>query len=173
MSNILTFTVRPDSHFYTDYFEAKAEKQKFHDIAVPFLEKHGIEGGFYIAEFLAIEGTSEQREKFSGQLLKKPDHQGFYRFYKKSPIEKAWESEVAAKINFKVLEKCDHWYFGFINAGKYKLWDWKGTIYGYLENKYANVIQLDERWMSPIKVSEYYSAIEAYEDEAKQEKEDE
>lgn len=80
MSNILTFTVKPDSQFYTDYFGAKTEKKKFHDIAVPFLEKHGIEGSFYIAKFLAIEGTSEQREKFSGQLLKKTRSPGILLF---------------------------------------------------------------------------------------------
>lgn len=168
MQNILTFTVKPDSQFYSDYFRAQAEKKRFHDIAVPFLKKHGIEGSFYLSKSLSVKATKEQREKFSGQLLKNSDKQGFYYFKAKSPIEKEWESEVAAKINFKALEKCNFWYFGFIDSGSYSLWDWNGTIYGYLENKHVNDIPPDESWMCPIKVSEYYAAIEAYENEMRQ-----
>lgn len=172
MSNILTFTVKSESQFYADYFASKAEKDHCRNLAIPFLDKYEIEGKCYMAEFLAIEPTGRDMKMHGTQMLKNPDRNGVHRFKRNSPVEKAWESEVAAYVNFRVLEKCDLWFFDFINAGKYKLWDWNGTIYGYLENKYTNDIQMDESWMQPIKVSEYYSAIEAYEDEVKREKED-
>lgn len=170
MSSVLTFKVNPNSKFYDDYFNAKAESQKFRSIAIPFFEKYGIKGSYYQSKFLAINVDKESREKLRLHLLKSPDRQGFYHFRKNSSIEKEWENEVTSKIDFGVLEKCDFWYLTFINAGRYKMWDWNGTIYGYLENKYDNGIVPDESWMRPMKLSEYYSIIEAYEEEMKQDK---
>lgn len=167
MSYILTFTVKPESQFYADYFEAKAEKKRFRDHAIPFLLKYGIEGKCYMANFLALVPTDRDIKMYGTQILKTPDRNGITRFKRNSPVEKAWESEVAAHANFPVLEKCDLWQVEFITAGKYTLWDWNGTIYGYLENKYDRDIIPNERWMQPIKVSEYYAAVEAYEDEVK------
>ncbi|MGM9627905.1 MAG: hypothetical protein ACI3V4_07430 [Faecousia sp.] len=167
MSYILTFTVKPESRFYADYFAAKAEKKHFRDLAIPFLEKHGIEGDAYMAEFLAINPTDRDVERWGTHILKNHDSRGYHRFRKYSPIEKEWESDVAAKVNFQVLEKRDLWFFDFIEAGMYKLWDWNGTIYGYLENRCYRDITPNESWMQPIKVSEYYAAVEAYEDEVK------
>ena len=164
MSYILTFTVKPESQFYAEYFASKAEKKRCRDLAIPFLEKYGIEGKCYMADFLAIEPTDRDVKMYGTQILKNPDRKGIRRFKRNSPIEKAWESEVAAHVNFNVLEKCDLWFFDFIEAGMYRLWDWNGTIYGYLENKYDRDIIPNERWMQPIKVSEYYAAVEAYED---------
>lgn len=167
MSRILTFTVKPESKFYADYFAMRAEHDRFHDVAVPFLKERGIEGRFYQTPFLAIDPDEETLQRYRNQLRKNPDSQGFYHFLKKSDTEKAWESEVAAKINFSVLDSLDLWYFDFIKSGCYHLWRWNDTIYGYLESKGDCDITPDESWMQPIKVSEYYAAGEAYEEEKK------
>lgn len=167
MSSVLAFTVKPESKFYADYFAVKKEQKRFHDIAVPFLKERGVEGQFYQTPFLAIAPDEDTLQKYRAQLRKNPDSHGFYHFLKKSDLEKAWESEVSAKIDFTVLRALDFWYFDFISSGRYAIWSWNGTIYGYLENKYASDIEPNESWMQPIKVSEYYAAVESFDEENK------
>lgn len=167
MSSALAFIVKPESKFYADYFAVKKERKRFHDIAVSFLKERGIEGQFYQTPFLAIAPDEDTLRKYRAQLRKNPDSHGFYHFLKKSDLEKAWESEVSAKIDFSVLNALDFWYFDFIESGYYAIWSWNGTIYGYLANRYDRDIVSNESWMQPIKVSEYYAAIEAFEEEKK------
>ena len=54
MSFEIAFKVKRDSEFYRKYFEAKEERQKFRGLAVPFFEKHGIDGRFYQSKTLGV-----------------------------------------------------------------------------------------------------------------------
>ena len=163
MSNILTFTVNPDSKFYANYFTAKEHRQKFRELAIPFLKNLGIKGAYYQSKTLAVNISKEDREKFADQMVKTKDKQGFFKFKAKSPIQKAWEDEVCSKVDFRKMELVDFWFLDFIKSGKYKTWDRDGVIYGYLENKFdADIVPAD--WMNVIKVSEYYAAVEDYEE---------
>ena len=159
----IAFKVKHDSEFYKQYFEAKEERDKFKGLAYPFFEKYGIDGRFYQSKTLGVKITREQREKFADQIRKNPDRNGFYSFKVKSPIEKEWEETVTAHIDFKRLEQVDLWWLSYIFCGKYSLWDLDGEIYGYLEDSYEKDIKLDG-FMEQIKISEYYAAIERYED---------
>jgi hypothetical protein len=163
MAYKVAFKVKHDSGFYEKYFDAKEEKVKFKELALPFFEKHGIDGRFYMTKSLAVKIPKEQREKNAEHLRKNPDGQGFYWFKKKSPIQKEWEETVTAPIDFKRLEQVDLWWLSYIFCGKYSLWDHEGEIYGYLEDSYEKDIKLDD-FMEQIKISEYYAAIERYED---------
>lgn len=163
MAYKIAFKVKRDSDFYAKYFDAKEEKVKLKDLAVPFFEKHGIDGRFYMNKSLAVKIPKEQREKFETHLRKNPDRQGFYWFKKNSPIEKEWEETVAVHIDFNRLEKVDLWWLAYILCGKSSLWDMDGEIYGYLEDSYEKDIKLDD-FMEQIKLSEYYAVVERYED---------
>lgn len=164
MSNILTFIVKPESKFYTNYFAAKEERQKFRELAIPFLRNLGINGSYYQSKTLAVKIDKEEREKFADQMVKTKDKQGFYKFKAKSPIQKEWEENICSKIDFRKMELIDLWFLDFIHSGKYKTWDRDGVIYGYLENRYDADIIPDESWMNVIKISEYYTAVEDYEE---------
>jgi hypothetical protein len=171
MSNILTFTINHNSKFYSNYFTAKEERQKFRGFALPFFEKHGIDGSYYQSKTLAVKIDKEERERFADQMVKTKDNQGFYKFKAKSNMQKAWEDEVCSKVDFRKMELVDFWFLDFIKVGKYKLWDRNGVIYGYLENKYdCDIIPAD--WMNVIKVSEYYAAVEDYEEYLKKQEEE-
>lgn len=163
MAYEIAFKVKPDSDFYAKYFDAKEEKMKFKELAVPFLRKHGIDGSFYITKSLAVKIQKEQREKLATHIRKNPDKQGFYWFKKKSPIKKEWEETITNHIDFKRLEAVDLWWLSYIFCGKYSLWDQDGEIYGYLKDSYEKDIKLDD-FMVQIKISEYYAAVERYED---------
>lgn len=163
MAYNIAFKVNHESDFYAKYFDAKEEKVKFKELAVPFFKKHGIDGRFYMVKYLAVKIPKEQREKLAIHIKKNPDRQGFYWFKKKSPIEKEWEETVTAHIDFGRLEQVDLWWLSYIFCGKYSLWDLDGEIYGYLEDNYEKDIKLDD-FMVQIKISEYYAAVERYED---------
>lgn len=163
MAYKIAFKVKPESDFYAKYFDAKEEKVKFKELAVPFFKKHGIDGRFYMIKSLAVKIPKEQREKLAIHLRKNPDAHGFYWFKKKSPIEKEWEEMVTKHIDFKRLEQVDLWWLSYIFCGKYSLWDLDGEIYGYLEDSYEKDIKPDD-FMVQIKISEYYAAVERFED---------
>ena len=65
------FIVDKDSKLYKEYFEAQAEKQKMHDLARMFFEKHDLLNdhlGYRMIENLALQLTPEQEEKYKTQL---------------------------------------------------------------------------------------------------------
>lgn len=162
----MAFKVKHDSEFYAMYYEAKDERTKFKALAVPFFEKYGIDGRYYQTKSLAVDIPSEQRQRFAEHLRKQPDRQGFYWFKKKSPIGKEWEDTVTARVNFDRLEQTEFWWLPYISTGKYLLWDMDGEIYGYLESRgYGDIAPGD--YMEPMKLSEYYAAVEKYEDRRK------
>lgn len=124
----IAFTVKHDSDFYRKYFDAKEEKIKFKELAIPFFKKHGIDGRFYMTKHLAVKIQKEQREKLAINIRKNPDSHGFYWFKKKSPIEKEWEETVTNRIDFNRLEQVDLWWLSYIYVGKYSLWDLDGEM---------------------------------------------
>ena len=65
----VAFQVVYESSLYNKYFQAMAEKQKFHEAAKSFFEKHGLLDnlGYYQEEYLALQLTDEQRERFADQ----------------------------------------------------------------------------------------------------------
>lgn len=158
----IAFTVNPDSELYNKYFEAKKEKQHFHDLARMFFEKYDLldSGGYYQSRSLGLELNAEQKKRFAEQLKKDDDKNGISIFKKKSPMQKAWNEEVTSKVNFEVINAIGFWYFDFINCGSYNFWDNNGIVYGYLKDTYKEEIQLAD-YMTEIKMSEYYSVIES------------
>ena len=157
----VAFTVNKESQFYKNYFLAKEERQKFHELAKAFFKKHDLfePKKYYQTEFLGLELTAEQKALYADQIKKNDDENGMTRFKKRSPMQKSWEEDVVSKVDFDVIKKLNFWWFEFIAHGSYSLWDHDGVIYGYLKDRYKEEIKLAD-YMTEIKMSEYYMAIE-------------
>ena len=156
------FKVTHGSKLYNEYFEAQAEKQKMHDLARVFFEKHDLlnEGLSYrMIESLAMQLTPEQEEKYKTQLKKTEDADGIRYFKKASPMYKEWYETVSSKVDFNTIDRLWCWYFPYISKGRYALWHQGEDLYGYLSDKYKEKIALSE-YMEPIKMSEYYRVQE-------------
>jgi hypothetical protein len=156
------FRVAEGSKLYVEYFEAHAEKQKMHDLARLFFEKHDLinDGlGYRMIEPLALQLTPEQKEKYRSQLKKLEDANGICYFKKYSPMYQEWLREVASKVDFNVIDKLWCWYWPYINQGSYALWHHGDELYGYLSDKHKEKIELSD-YMKPIKMSEYYAVQE-------------
>ena len=156
--------VKPGSKFYTDYFRAKEERQKFHELAKAFFKKHDLfePKKYYQTELLGLELTADQKKFYADQIKKKDDENGMTIFKKRSAMQKSWEKYVVSKVDFDVIENPKFWWLEFISCGSYSLWDHDGVIYGYLKDRYKEEIKLAD-YMTEIKMSEYYMAIEATE----------
>lgn len=161
----ITFKVNKNSEFYKRYFDAKAERQKLHDYAREFFAKYDLinTGEYYQEEFLALQLTDEQKKRFEGQIKKNEDKNGMTYFKKKSVMQKEWTENVISKVNMKIAHDCRIWYWSYIMSGEYSLWDKDGEIYGYLMDKYKDRIELSND-LIPIKMSEYYTVKESFED---------
>lgn len=159
----IAFVVKPDSEFYNKYFKAKEEKQHFHELARNFFEKNDLldSGEYYQTGFLGLKLNAEQKKRFAEQLKKYDDENGMSIFKKKSPMQREWNENVTSKVDFEIIDAIKFWYFSFINHGSYNLWDYNGSIYGYLKDNYKEEIQLAD-YMTEIKMSEYYSVIESF-----------
>ena len=158
----IAFKVKTGSQFYTDYFRAKEEMQKFHELAKAFFKKHNLfePKKYYQTEFLGLELTADQKKFYADQIKKNDDENGMTIFKKRSAMQKSWEEDVVSKVDFDVIEKPKFWWFEFISSGSYSLWDHDCSIYGYLKDNYKEEIKLAD-YMTEIKMSEYYMAIEA------------
>ena len=115
---------------------------------------------YYQTKFLGLKLNGEQKNRFAEQLKKYDDENGMSIFKKKSLMQKAWNEEVTSKVNFEVIDAVKFWFFCLINSGSYNLWDYNGSIYGYLKDDYKEEIRLSD-YMTEIKMSEYYSVIES------------
>lgn len=157
----VAFTVKPGGEFYNKYFKVKKERQRFRDLARVFFKKYDLVdvNVYYQAEVLGLKLNAEQKNKFAKQLKRYDDKNGVSIFKKRSPMQKAWNEEVTSNIDFKIIDEIRFWYFSLINCGSYNLWDYNGNIYGYLEDRYKNEIELPD-YMTEIKMSDYYSALE-------------
>ena len=159
MKNEKAFKISPASDFGKRYTAAKEQRQTFRTLAKYFANKHfGVEKMSYVQSqtlYCDIETP--------GQVCKHKV-QGFWKYRKDSEMQKAWTEEVVSKINFDTLDWLLFWHWDYIDKGSYSLWDYDGTIYGYIEDttKEPNVPKGSEE----IKMSEYYRIIE--EVEAKQ-----
>lgn len=159
----IAFTVDKQSDFYKEYFEAKAEKQKFHNYARAFFEKHNLvdSANYYMTDFLGMQLSAEQKERFGNQLKKYDDKNGMSLFKKNSPMQKQWTDEVVGKVNMKLMDTQRFWWLYYVSHGRYALWDNGAEIFGYLSDKYR-IVKLPD-YFNPIKMSEYYLAVEATE----------
>ena len=152
------FIVVKDSLIYQTYFNAKAEKEKFRDYSNAFLDKYDIPKHKYrIGTLLEADLDAESRKRFSDQLCKETTQDGLSVFKKRSATQKAWEQEVISHINMEAITKQNFWWLPFVLKGSYAMWDDKGVLYGMIES--SAEIKL-EPCMEPIKMSEYYLAIE-------------
>ncbi len=160
------FVVNKDSTLYKEYFEAQAEKQKMHDLARVFFEKHDLlnDGlGYRMIATLAMQLTPEQEEKYKTQLKVTKDADGMRYFKRSSPMHKEWCETVTDKIDFNIMEQLWAWYWPYINKGRYALWHQGDELYGYLSDEHKDKIELSD-YMEPIKMSEYYAIQEAQND---------
>lgn len=158
----LAFKVAKGTDFYNQFFAAKAERQRFHDLARAFFKKYDLMDGpcqYYQCEILAIEMDELQELRFLNQIRKGRDRNNITFFKKKSPMQVAWTHEVIEKVDMKLLDQQGMWYFPYIGCGEYALWCDGDEIYGLLKAKNKTEIQAAD-WMLPIKMSEYYAAIE-------------
>ena len=157
------FKVASESKLYKDYFEAQAEKQKLHDIARVFFEKHDLLNdhlGYYMREDLAMQLTDEQQEKYKAQLKKYTDSNGMFYFKKSSAMYKEWQETVTSKVDFSVINKVSFWYWPYIGQGQYSLWHHNDELYGYLSDYNKDILELPE-YFELLKMSEYYAVKEA------------
>ena len=158
------FIVDKDSKLYEGYFEAYAEKQKMHDLARVFFEKHDLLNdhlGYCMIANLAMQLTPEQEEKYKTQLKVLEDENGMRYFKKASPMCKEWRDTVSSKVDLDIMDQLWCWYWPYIGQGSYALWHSGDTLYGYLSDKHKEKIELAD-YMKPIKMSEYYLAKENY-----------
>ena len=156
------FRVAKGSKLYEEYFEAQAEKQKMHDLARVFFEKHDLlnDGlGYRMIEALAMQLTEEQKEKYKTQLKKLEDTNGMCYFKRSSPMYKEWYETVSSKVDMNIIDQLWCWYWPYIGQGSYALWHSGDVLYGYLSDKHKDKIELPD-YMEPIKMSEYYKAQE-------------
>ena len=74
----VAFTVNKESQFYKNYFLAKEERQKFHELAKAFFKKHNLfeTKKYYQTEFLGLELTEEQKALYADQIKKNDDENG-------------------------------------------------------------------------------------------------
>lgn len=162
----IAFRVAKGSEFYTRFFQAKEEKQKFHNLARAFFESHQLMDGpcmYYMIPNLAIEMDEAQKQRFVSQIRKHADSNNVTFFKRNSALQKAWTQEVIEKVNMKLLDQQSLWYFPYIGCGEYALWSAGDEVYGFLKDKNQSEIKLDD-FMEPIKMSEYYHAMEELED---------
>lgn len=160
------FIVDKDSKLYGEYFASYAEKQRMHDLARAFFEKHDLlnDGlGYRMTEALIMQLTPEQREKYATQLKKLIDKDEMCYFKKASPMYQEWLRDVASKVDFNIIEQLWCWYWPYIGQGSYALWHSGDTLYGYLSDKHKEKIDLAD-YMKPIKMSEYYAVKESIHD---------
>lgn len=156
------FIVEKDSKLYQEYFEVYSEKQKMHDLARVFFEKHDLLNdhlSYRMIENLALQLTDEQVEKYKSQLKVTEDERGMRYFRKASPMCKEWRNTVTSKVDFNIMDQLWCWFWPYIGQGSYALWHSGETLYGYLSDKNKEKIDLAD-YMKPIKMSEYYLAKE-------------
>ena len=161
------FHVAKGSRLYEEYFESLAEKQKMHDLARVFFDRHDLlnDGlGYRMIEGLAMQLTPEQHELYATQLKKLIDKDGMCYFKKASPMYQEWLREVSSKVDFNIIEQLWCWYWPYINKGRYALWHDNDELYGYLSDEHKDKIELSD-YMEPIKMSEYYAIMEAKSDD--------
>ena len=161
----ITFKVAKGTDFYNQFFQTKSEKQKFHDLAREFFERHDLMDGpcqYYQCRALGIEMNEAQKLRFQSQIRRDRDKNNITFFKKRSPMQAAWTHEVIEKVDMTLLDRQSMWYWPYIGCGEYALWSAGDEIYGLLKDRNQTEIQAAE-WMIPIKRSEYYAAMEELE----------
>ena len=165
--NVLTFRVKKDSEFYKKYFQAQAERKHFLELAKVFFDKYDIDGDYYHTVDLQVRFHDDDvRKRYQDQMCVNPDDRNFYRFKKKSPMNKEWRETITVNVDFKTLEQCDLWFLDSMMNGWYSLWHLEDEVYGKVETKNGDE-PVVASYMEPIKLSEYYVAVEKAEEIAK------
>lgn len=161
----VVFRVAKGSGLYEQFFKAQAERQKFHSLAREFFERHQLMDGpcnYYMRPILSVEMNEAQKHRFAGQIRKCEDSNNVTFFKKNSAMQKAWTQEVVEKVDTELLDQQRFWYWPYIGSGEYALWSVGDEVYGLLKDRNQDEIKLDA-WMIPIRMSEYYTAMEGLE----------
>ena len=161
------FKVVKGSKLYNEYFETQAEKQKMHDLARVFFKKHDLlnDGlGYCLREDLVMQLTTGQQKKYAAQLKKLVDKNEMHYFKKSSAMYKEWQATVVSAVDMKIIDQMYFWYWPYIGQGQYALWHHKDMLYGFLSDYNKEKLELPG-YMEPIKMSEYYAALEAKNEE--------
>ena len=159
------FMVKRDSEFYKKYFLMQEEKEKFKLLASKFFDKHELNNvkKYAISQCLCVELDKNDAKFLSNQLKKERLRNGLYQFKLRSQMQIAWVQEVVSNCNIRSIDSFDAWYFEYINRGRYSLWHNGNDLYGYLSDTAKDIVLPD--FFIPIKMSEYYSAIEKFEEQ--------
>lgn len=162
----IAFTVEPNSTLYANYFAQKEERERFAELASAFLNAHFPGEGnnsIMLGKRLEVELSPETEEKFRSQLLKNKNSSGFSMFKAKSTENQCWHEEVISKVDLKKYEASRFWWMGFPGVGHLRtsLWDdGHGKVYGY----YCSELWPDDgvlpSYVTEIKMSAYYLALE-------------
>lgn len=165
----IAFKVKPGSQMYENFFIQEEEETKFLALAFRFIDKYfgkEFDHSFKIAPQLSVSMSVEEYEKFKPQLLKKVDVSGtrtIWTFRQKSDMNKKWQDEVCKHISGKRLDANRWWHFDFPGYGRKSVAMWDdgcGNVYGY----YCSELWPDDgvlpSYVTEIKMSAYYLALE-------------
>ena len=155
-----------ESRLHKDYMEYRACREKSIEIARGIFDRHGVETkNFALAGWcLGIKPTDSDRIKFSTQLKKKAEKDGFVDFKKSSPILKEW-LELSKDLTFSRNPARTMWnYFKYTARMRVRLFSLDGVVYCSVEAQ--GDIEPDDA-LEEIKGSEFFQMIELYEERAK------
>ncbi len=156
----IAFKLKHRSEMEKNYLTQQEEQQKFHDMATAFFNKYDFTQNHYIiGRRLRVELSDEESSCYANQIIKVKT-QGCSQFKLKSKMQKLWEVEVIEKINERNLYCNSFWHCGIMEHGRYAMWEYGGTVYGYLCGYIVESLPDD---MEQIKLSEYYKMIEKIE----------
>lgn len=161
------FTINKDSDFYKEYVQYQKDVKANAQAFKKFSEEHGIESTQYIPDDRAviIIPTENDLQKFQGMFTKNKLYyeNGVRRFRANCQITKDW-LEIAKTV--PKPKKPDYFCYGMRFCGKYstRCFMIGDVLYGSAEN--VEVKLLD--FMTEIKASEFYKAIEKEESREKE-----
>lgn len=159
------YRAQKDSRLHKAYMEYRECWEKSIEIAREIFGRHGVEAKDFALErwYLAIKPTGNDRIKFSTQLKKKAEKDGFVDFKKSSPILREW-MELSKDLMFPCNPSRTMWkYFKDIGRMRVRLFSFDGVVYCSVEAQ--GDIEPDDA-LEEIKGSEFFRVIEEYEERA-------
>lgn len=160
----IAFTVEPNSTLYTNYFAQKEERERFAKVASEFLNAH-FPGctRIMLTGRLAVKLNQQLEKEYKEQTLKNKTDYAFSTFKLKSAMNQLWVEQVISQIDLKKYQCNQFWWMEFPGNGHLRtsLWDdGHGKVYGY----YCSELWPDDgvlpSYVTEIKMSAYYLALE-------------
>lgn len=160
----IAFTVKPNSTLYANYFAQKEERERFAKVASEFLNAH-FPGctRIMLTGRLAVKLNQQLEKEYNEQTLKNKTDYAFSTFKLKSAMNQLWVEQVISQIDLKKYHCNQFWWMEFPGNGHLRtsLWDdGHGKVYGY----YCSELWPDDgvlpSYVTEIKMSAYYLALE-------------